>query len=227
MSNENLNAWLKINRVELIDFPDRSGECEVLVQKFLTANPPVALKNCYLATGFRFQVKIYFGGAQHAIGSTSRRFAYKALRFADMAILYFWKYRKTKRKPIDDDFNYSLASAESDCTNIPQAVSMLSGFEQGLDARGLLPAISDKRELLDLQTARVETIHAFHRLDECFRLVYFQCPVVPETKLNLEIAKERIEELGKILKTVDSVVRKQTEILTSPTITTDQTESST
>jgi len=40
-------------------------------------------------------------------------FRLRCVRYADAAILYFWKYRRTERQPEDSDFNTTLADAKT------------------------------------------------------------------------------------------------------------------
>lgn len=87
---------------------------------------------------FLYYVRLGMGGRQWELGRTRDRQA--AVRFADMAILYFWKYRKRRLRlaPSDADVNLSVEQAKIDLdANLP-ARTMLGGLEAGLLAKGAI-----------------------------------------------------------------------------------------
>jgi hypothetical protein len=67
----------------------------------------------------------------------------KAIRYADMATLYFWKYRirgAASDVPPEDEFNLSLAQAKADLQNEPELSTILRQTEAYLVQLGRLPA---------------------------------------------------------------------------------------
>lgn len=69
-------------------------------------------KNCY-AVPQGWAVKQYIGGSQRTLGLFRNADEYHATRFADLCIVHFWQYRKTRRAITDSDLNYTLEIAES------------------------------------------------------------------------------------------------------------------
>jgi len=104
------------------------------------------IHNCYCGFGGIWQVKLFIGGEQRIIGETFN--VLRAVRFADMALVYFAKYRTRRKRPIvDSDLNFSLRSALRDLDAVPQAKQILVSLEQALSLRGL---ISDSAVVSDV-----------------------------------------------------------------------------
>lgn len=67
-----------------------------------------------------------------------------AARFADMAVLYFWKHRKRSQdSPKDSDFNFSYREAANDLNDFPEVVGILKLYEQSLISNGGIAPVSE------------------------------------------------------------------------------------
>jgi hypothetical protein len=81
---------------------------------------------------------MFLAGEQRVLGETHD--VEHAVRFADMALVYFAKYRVRRSRPVvDSDLNFSVAKANRDLEQVPSAKQILVALETGLQARGLLP----------------------------------------------------------------------------------------
>jgi hypothetical protein len=79
-----------------------------------------------------WRIRLAYRSKYYIIGSTHTLYA--ALLFADMAKLFFWRYRKQSQKPADHDFNFSLADAEHGLANNESAKQLLQKLETHLVA---------------------------------------------------------------------------------------------
>lgn len=178
---------------------------------FAAASKPLLqswkFKNCNMNGSRRAEVRLYLGKKQRILITTAWANIINALRFADCAVLYFWKYRKTLRLPEDSDFNFSLATAQKDFVDIQFVNQFLQDYEVRLTARGELPDATRKTEKLDLLPAMSKVNSLWNTLREYYTQVYFQCPITESTKLHLEISKEKIDELDKVFNSLTSVVK--------------------
>lgn len=91
----------------------------------------------------KFMVKMLLGDAgQIVVGVFRHEDVAKAVRFADCAKLYFWRYKKTKRKILTDaDFNTSLETAKRDLEGSKFTKSILVLIENHLLEEGQLPTV--------------------------------------------------------------------------------------
>jgi hypothetical protein len=95
------------------------------------------IHNCYCGFGGIWQVKLYVGGEQRIVGETFD--CLRAVRFADMALVFFAKYRKRRARPmLDSDLNFSVATANRDLSSVPKAAQILVSLETELLAKGLI-----------------------------------------------------------------------------------------
>jgi hypothetical protein len=105
-------------------------------------------KNCYWGFGNIFQVKMFIGGQQRVLGESFT--AQHAVRFADMALVYFSKYRRRSRAIADDDVNFTLETAKHDLLVMTDAKAILVEMEEKLIKGGLIAETS--RDLKDRRT---------------------------------------------------------------------------
>lgn len=93
-------------------------------------------RNCYVGLGALWNVKLFLHREQRVLGQT--KCGWHAARFADMALVYFAKYRTRRTRPlVDADLNFTLASAMRDLAEVPQAVAILKEIETHLLAAGM------------------------------------------------------------------------------------------
>lgn len=93
-------------------------------------------------------VRLYLGGAQRTLGYV-RKDPINALRFADMAMFYFWKYRvRGAAEPTNQFLNFSVERAQQDLDNEPYAVNLLKRIEKYLlDLGALKDSATRQKEL--------------------------------------------------------------------------------
>lgn len=95
-------------------------------------------------------VRMYLGGGQRLLGYTKEQIPYGALRFADMARQYFWKYRvRNATEPNEGDLNLSLDRVQQDMAHETHAVAMLKEIEDHLISVGALLSPEQKQAILD------------------------------------------------------------------------------
>jgi hypothetical protein len=201
------NWGRSIDRTDRLSFerwPDPEGYFE---RTFKVRWGSETMKNCYLHSG-RAQVKLFFGKRQHVLLQTAWRNVVSAMRIADAAVLYFWKYRRVadNREPADSDFNCSLRTAESDCS-IPFIAQLFKQYESRLASAGQLPRPKDKIGNPGLDEARIKMMAAWSDCAEYFERVYNQCPRTPETKTQLAISRELVDQFKKVVKSFDLCVK--------------------
>jgi len=87
-----------------------------------------------------YAVKIGLGSAQWELGLHRDRTS--AVRLADMAIVYFWKYRRTRKlPPVDSDLNFSVEQANRDLADYPQATAILDKWAEYFLKEGVIRPI--------------------------------------------------------------------------------------
>ena len=129
------------------DWPNWSGiqATELEIKQRRMSRDGYSMRNCYFSGFTRdWQCKLFIGGAQHILGTSSN--CAQVARFADCAILFFWKYRKTSgnRECTDSDLNFSVAQARSDLAAHPITRNILETFERYLLDSGELKPIAPK-----------------------------------------------------------------------------------
>jgi hypothetical protein len=154
-----------------------------------------SFRNCYLGLGYIWQVKMYLGGEQRIIGETFD--CLRAVRFADMALLYFAKYRKRRARPtVDSDLNFGVASATRDTDAVPQAKQILVSLELQLLAKGLIG--DDSRPFVDNRTA-AQVCRDLRVAFRSYRLATHRARVlvgtVPGADIAFDMAGEAIQRL--------------------------------
>lgn len=84
--------------------------------------------------GYRYwAVRIYLGGEVRAIGYVSTNRLPDGMRFADMAAMYFWKYRiRGACEPSENELNRSVADVKRDLIHETHAVALLKRIEEHL-----------------------------------------------------------------------------------------------
>ena len=114
-----------------------------------------ATPNVYRVGGYStsFCVKIALLGKQYRVCISPLRF--RACRFADVATLYFWKYRSTERQPEDSDFNTTRADAEMLLYIRPEVLINLRMLEEYFQSIGVIKS--------DFERAKEQTARDFVR----------------------------------------------------------------
>jgi hypothetical protein len=83
-----------------------------------------------------FGIRIYLGGVNVIVGAVIVSDRERAIRVADMATLYFWKYRVYEEHIRGSEFNISPASAEEDLKNHPLVAYIFKQIEDYLRSPG-------------------------------------------------------------------------------------------
>ena len=86
-------------------------------------------------------VRFYLGGMVRVFGYLEERQA--ALRYADMAFLFFWKYRSRGEEPDASHLNFSMERARADLEHEPEFRSALETIEQVLVHSQILPTAEE------------------------------------------------------------------------------------
>lgn len=168
---------------------------------------PCPYKNCYRGFGGVWQVKMFIGGEQRVVGESFN--ALRAVRFADMALLHFAKYRVRRNRPvIDSDLNFSLLTAKRDTAEVPAATAMLKAWEDSLLKSGLIAAKAETK-LIDARTAqqvrRDVRLHFRQYRIDCARaaeLVGFY----PEAKVSVEMVADLLAQLETLNESIDAAL---------------------
>lgn len=103
-------------------------------------------------------VRLYLGGEQRRLGVTTCGIT--ACRFADMALMHFWKYRiRGASEPLDTHLNFGVAQAKKDLEELSEHAFLLSKIENHLVISGVLPdekTVSARYELRTQHRRAVE-----------------------------------------------------------------------
>lgn len=172
-----------------------------------------SFKNCYSVFGQLWQVKLFLGKEQRVLAQG--RNGERASRFADMAIVHFLPYRKRLLRPlVDTDLNWSVAQANSDLVNIPEAKEMLVVWEKALLARSLIQpvvhTVSDESPRNTLQTRR-DLLLQFHQLNISFERAKATLSSNSATKTSVEMMDKHMAELGIYVKSLDTLLANHVE----------------
>lgn len=165
-----LNVLAK--RLEDVIWENPLSEDELLmVQRNLT-DPEAPRRHVTMLPDFRtWAVRLYLGGAQRTIGYV-RKDPATALRFADMAMFYFWKYRiRGAAEPTNMALNFSVERAQRDMDNEPEALYLLQEVEKYLLSIGALKdsvtrqkEIGEKHEQRRLSRTVSGTLEVFYQV---------------------------------------------------------------
>ena len=130
---------------------------------------------------------MYLGGSVRTLGIVIHEDVPAALRFADMAQEYFWKYRvRGANPPADRDLNYDRKQLEQDMAHEAHALALLKEMEEYFLTEGILK--SSKERHAEELTKRAQRLN-----------------VRTEIKLN---HTEIIESLGGLHETCESLVKR-------------------
>jgi len=145
-------------------------------------------------------VRMYLGGEQRTLGLAKTKELPYALRFADMAQMYFWKYRvRGAAPPTEQQLNRSLADVESDMVNEPHALALLGEIEGYLLRRGVLKT-ADQRDA-DKKKRKSRSIRSMVAIQHAATADWF------------DGLRGKLDELAKQLEAVREVQRAQLEVL--------------
>ena len=94
-----------------------------------------------------WNVRIYLGGSLRTIGIVVHQDVPSALRYADMAQEYFWKYRVRGANPPDDrDLNYNRAQLTQDMAQEVHALALLKEIEEYFLTNGILKSSKERHD---------------------------------------------------------------------------------
>jgi len=95
-----------------------------------------------------WSVRMFMGGAQRVLGYVKGPDLTTGLRFADMAKMYFWKYKvRGAHEPGNLELNLSVDRVRQDLDNEPGAVGLLKEIEAYLLGIGAINTSEDKERL--------------------------------------------------------------------------------
>jgi hypothetical protein len=95
-------------------------------------------------------VRVLVCGQQITVGQLPQKDYLNALRIADMALLFFWKYRK-RGGALPTRFNFSLDQASRDMGEEPVHRGLLEDYENILISLKLLPSAEELSEQVALK----------------------------------------------------------------------------
>lgn len=98
----------------------------------------IGLKHCYrVGYSSQYTVRMGLGGKQWDIAKHPDRAT--AVRIADCATIYFWRYRHTRRMPPSDaDLNLSVEQAKRDMETCPDIPRLLAELAEQLKTKGII-----------------------------------------------------------------------------------------
>jgi hypothetical protein len=146
------------------------------------------------------------GGSQRLLATTKS--GVNAARFADMAIVHFHPYRKRRIRPLlDTDLNFSLAQAELDAIDVPEAKKLLCDLERSLIAQHLIPAIPEP--LPGGQPMRDEVLRyslslEHQKISNLFLAFKTKFGAVPMVRVHLEELQKTLDNLKIQLRSLDT-----------------------
>jgi len=172
-----------------------------IVDKILTSGR--AFKNCYWSALSEWQIKLYLGKQQRIIAKTPDKVA--AVRFADMAIAHFWRYRKILRRPLEDsDLNFGLEHLAKDRKDNPWAVQLLIEIEQQM--------IRDHILLDDVKQSEVDVRSDFVEKRKLFVAAYRKAirrfgelESYPSPSMHLSLLKESLDTSTKLVNAIEQL----------------------
>lgn len=185
----------------IVDWPERRSD-EIAFDARHDALK--SYKNCYIGFGSIWQVKLFLGKQQRLLGYSHNKF--RAIRFADMALVYFLPYRKQRNRPMfDTDLNLGMDSAKRDLDSIPGAVNILSHWRSALMAKGL---IEPQARLFDEASHDATSIRKalalhFHEL----RVSFGHAKKLLGTHPTLVLFDEHLIDTEKYLKSTDTLLK--------------------
>jgi hypothetical protein len=170
---------------------------------------PCPYHNCYRGFGGIWQVKLFLGGEQRIIGESYDRL--RAVRFADMCLVRFAKYRTRRNRPLtDDDVNFSLRTANSDLAGCPAATEIINNFEKWLLLKGLIAearadAQTDRRT--PQQVNRDLRLH-FRKLRSDYARTAERASFYPGAQVALDMVADYMDKLEKLNETLFDALYK-------------------
>ncbi len=163
---------------------------------------------CYPGIGGTgWAVRISMNGYQRLIGVSVN--CAQAVRFADVATLRFWKYRKNiLRSPVDLDFNLGLKRAEQESSTESPAIILLTQIETHCRTQGYLSFPSDNKSSPGLKT-RKKWLVAWDKFKQCSKEISETCSVLDEVGTYAEVLNVGLEEFEKTLFSVDKFLKEK------------------
>jgi hypothetical protein len=90
-------------------------------------------------------VRLYLGGGQRTLGIVDHDDISRALRYADMALMHFWKYKLRGAAPPNKfSVNFDMRRLETDMANEEHALDLLRRQEQHLLSIGVLKTSEER-----------------------------------------------------------------------------------
>ncbi len=174
--------------INWLELPDKDGRFENTIKSTYLRSE--GFRNCYYGNYQKHYVKMRLHNANRILGQAEGRNRQKAVRFADAALLFFWKYRKTLRGPLNDDFNFGIAQAQEDMAR-PDVLKLLRAVEQALCNQGM---VEDSRQAQDLASLVPANRRAWKAFCGGFFSILDQLPA--EYKTRIELTREAFEKFS-------------------------------
>jgi hypothetical protein len=144
----------------------------------------------------QWMVRASINGIQYVVGRTSN--PETAMRFADMAQMYFWPYRtRQARPPVNNQLNFSVAQAKTDLKE-EDIRKVLFQVEELLAARKVLDPEDGKRARLLADTAAL-------------RAAGVAVPDAPETTAS--VRRSLRTEHAELVKRVEVLEKQQSQLI--------------
>lgn len=146
-------------------------------------------KNCYLLPNMKtWVVRLFLGGANRCLGFTSDQ--EKAMKFADLALNHFWKYRQRgARPPVDADLNTDCDWVRLAIESSPEALELLHDLEAHLIETGAI-LTSEQLAFARLQRQNVKKLGRSNRGENIQMHGETQALVAGVTKKIEELCKQ-------------------------------------
>jgi len=195
---------LKDKRLVSITFPE-SQEFDARIAARLSAGR--ALKNCYRIFGdddirAYYAVRLGLGSRQWELGRHHNRTV--AVRFADMAIVYFWKYRPSRLlPPTDADVNLTVEQATRDLAEIHEARELLDLWAKGLQDKGVIRPpveILSKYNYNDTRDIIWRNVQALGIGIKTMRENH------PDLNVHFDVLESQMDSLRKTIRSIDRVL---------------------
>jgi hypothetical protein len=163
----------------------------------------------YSAMMQQFHVKMSIGrSGQVTVGKT--KLVNKAVRFADCATIFFWKYRKRKRETVitDSDLNLGVRNAQHELANNAPLIAHLKAVEAHLLRSGQLDPTGDVVLAYSTMDIATEATRVRKALELFFTGALPALKEIMKDKGNyIAIVEEKLEEATRILMDIESKTR--------------------
>ena len=176
-------------------------------QKYFTTKG--ALHNSYYNHMVNsWQVKLYLCEGQRVLGYAKS--GLKSARFADMAIIHFWKYRARCRRPIEDsDLNFGVEYAYEDLKRNPCAEELLSTIEKHFRANYNLVTSEEAQPTFKAGVLLRKSVQWRRDVEDAISFLPKKYPDLNSYKHTYEMLIETLDQQGKLIESLVKLLGDQ------------------